>query len=435
MKNLTTTFEKAGEIKFGGVSTRADVMSAIEDVVRKSAKRSIRVGFRTLSGGGTTGGEMIGIETLNTISAMRSKSALLKRGAKLITGATSDVIYPEVGGLNASWKAKSSACGQSQPNSKSKTLTPHRLTLQFQVDYSLFSQVSNLKDILSDEIGSAFAEALDSAGISGSGTESPVGILNTPGVGQVTLGPAGISWGKVCEMVSTIDTKNYESDSCSWLLNPDVFELALNTRKAEGLGYIVDDKKIAGYDVVVSNNVGSSNRLIFGDARKTVFVLFGDGYDITFDPFTRIEYGEVVVTAQVLADFAVLEPKAFVVTSDTATPVVIDFTDTLPEGITLVATWAPVDTFDPTSQKVWRFGSSGDIVVTNKTRLIFKSFPNVQGIGYIWDNTNTSAPVSISAMHLSTGGFVDLNPGTYRCTRVFQARWGYPNFSQYQILG
>lgn len=312
------------EVRTGGVASDNAIRSAIADVVAQKGARSLKLGFgkRTFDGSATAGKEMIGLQMQETVPSLKAKSVLLGLGAKLITGATSNIRYPRItGAAAAAWKAKGAAAGGSAPVTGSAELAPKRLTITFILDKALLAQVPDMDMVLRDEINAALAAGLDKAGILGAGTDEPVGILSTAGVGEVTFGNDGITWAKVCEFLGAIETANYDAASCGWFLNPPVMAKAMSTQKAEGLGFILENKQIAGYATKISNNVGASNKVIFGDAAQTVFALFGDGYDVTMDPFTLAGYGEIVVTAQVLADFAVLQPGAFAVSTDAATPV------------------------------------------------------------------------------------------------------------------
>lgn len=325
LENTSERSAPAGsiEVKTGGVASDNAVRSAIQDVVASKGARSLKLGFgkRTFDGSTNAGGEMIGLQMQETIPSLKAKSVLLGLGAKLITGATSNIRYPRItGALAASWKAKGAAAGASAPVTGSAELAPKRLTITFNLDKALLAQVPDMDMILREEINAALAAGLDKAGIIGAGTDEPTGILGTSGVGGVTFGVGGITWAKVCEFLGAVETQNYDAASCGWFVNPATMAKAMSTLKAEGVGgYIMENRQIAGYTTKVSNNVGASNKVVFGDAAQTVFALFGDGYDVTMDPFTRAGYGEIVVTAQVLADFAVLQPGAFAVSTDAAT--------------------------------------------------------------------------------------------------------------------
>ena len=323
LENIRDNSAAAGnvtEVKTGNNASRAQIASAIKDVVSDKGSRSLKVGFRTFDASATKGSEMIGVEVKQTIDILRAKSALLGAGAQLLTGLRSNVRYPRItGAAAAAWAAKGAAAGGTAPATGSVELSPKRLAITFNVDKQFLAQVANAEAWLENQLDLALAHGLDQAGIDGDGDLEPTGILGTDGIGEVTFGEAGIVWSKVTEFLGTIATGNYDFETCKWVISPTTMARAMSVQKAAGLGFIMEGGSIAGYGAKVTTKI-AGNKTLFGDAAQSVFAIFGDGYDITLDPYTRAAYGEIVVTGQVLADFAVLQPAAFAVSTDSAVP-------------------------------------------------------------------------------------------------------------------
>lgn len=285
-------------------------------------QRSLKINFRAsaIDGSATKGGEMISTEVKPTIDALRAKSVLLGAGAQLLTGLTGNISYPRTAtAAAAAWAAKGAAVAGTAPATGSFPLTPKRLGLSFTVDKAFFVQVPDADMWLENQLNAALALGLDKAGLSGAGGDAPEGILSADGVAEITFAAGGISWAKVTEALGAIETANYDVNSCKWIVSPTTMAKAMNTQIAANLPMIMGlDRSIAGFGSKISTQVGDGDKIVFGDAAQTVFGLWGDGYDITLDPFTRAAYNEIVVTAQVLADFGVLQPGAFVRSTNSA---------------------------------------------------------------------------------------------------------------------
>ncbi len=283
-------------------------------------KTALKINFRAaaIDGSATKGGEMISTDVQATLPALRAQSIFLGAGAKILTGLSSNLSYPRtISNAKAAKAAKGAALTGTAPATGSIPLSPKRLGLTFNVDKSFFVQVQDADTWLEEQLNLALAQGLDSWAISGSGEDEPLGLLDR--VGEVEFGEDGINWDKTTEFLGKVALANYDFKSCRYLINPLTMAKAMATVKAAGQGgFILENDKMAGYTTAVSNQMGDSNRVIFGDVAQTVFGLWGNGYDIILDPFSRAEFNEIKVTAQVLADFGVLQPGAFAVSKDSA---------------------------------------------------------------------------------------------------------------------
>jgi HK97 family phage major capsid protein len=300
--------------------SRKLALDAVDGAVHNRAITSFNVAFRdatpTIDGSTGLGGEMIPIETMGIVEALQAKSVLLGKGAQVITGAHATIKYPrQTSNFVAGSATKGNALPQSAIATDDVTLNPNRLGFWYDLDKSLLAQVPNVDTWLERKSLEALALKLDNVGINGDATTGIVGLAETQGIGQVTFGNAGLIWSKVTEFFGKVSLANYDYKTCAWALNPLGMAKAMSTQIAATLPMILGpDGKIGGFGAMISNQVG--DRVVFGDVSQLVFAIFGDGYSITLDPFTQAPLGKIRVTVDVQADFGVLQPKAFAVSTD-----------------------------------------------------------------------------------------------------------------------
>ncbi len=301
---------------------RSQKREALQATLRSAGTEKVaaKINFRAaaIDGSATKGGEMIQTDVQATLPALRAKSIFLGAGAKILTGLQGNLLYPRtVANAKAAKAAKGAAVTGTAPVTGSIPLAPKRLGLTFNVDKSFFVQVQDADLWLEDQLNGALALGLDSWAIAGTGEDEPEGLLKR--VGEVQFGATGLNWDKTTEFLGKVALANYDFNSCRYLINPLTMAKAMSTVKAAGQGgFILENGKMAGYTTAVSNQMGETNRVIFGDVAQTVFALWGDGYEIILDPISRAEYNEIKVVAHVMADFGVLQPGAFAVSKDGA---------------------------------------------------------------------------------------------------------------------
>jgi len=76
--------------------------------------------------------------------------------------------------------------------------------------------------------------------------------------------------------------------------------------------FICEDNRINDYEARVSGCISDSN-IYFGDFSKLLVANFGNGLEITIDPYTEARSGNIVVVGSYLADAAILHADAFAI--------------------------------------------------------------------------------------------------------------------------
>jgi HK97 family phage major capsid protein len=292
-------------------------------------KRDILTGTATNT---AKGGNLVATDLLagSFIDVLRAKMVTAQLGATYLTGLQGNVAIPKkTGPSTAAWVAENAAPAESTnvPSFGQVTLSPK--TLSGFVDFSrrLMLQSSlDIETLIRNDLASTIAVAMDSAAISGSGTNRPTGVLNTSGIGSVTLATNGAAptWQMVVDLVREVEIDNVDATSAGFLTNAQVkSRLARTPRQTSGVegNFILQPpfSDLYGYPLTVSQQVPSN--LTKGTGTHLSAMIFGvwsdlligqwSGIDLMVDPYTGSSAATVRVTAFHDCDFAVRYPESF----------------------------------------------------------------------------------------------------------------------------
>ena len=185
----------------------------------------------------------------------------------------------------------------------------------------------DVEAMVRNDLASSIAVAMDGAAVAGSGTNKPTGVLNTSGIGSVTLGTNGgaPTWAMVTNLVKEVEIDNALNGAAAFLTNGQVKAKMANTpRQASGVegNFILgaDLANLFGYPLVVSQQVpsnlskgsasGSLSAMIFG-VWSDLLVGQWSGIDLMADPYTGSKEGTVRIVAFHDCDFAVRHVESF----------------------------------------------------------------------------------------------------------------------------
>ena len=264
---------------------------------------------------------------------LKEKLVVSQLGATVLTDLVGTLPVITSSQITANWAGEGDSAAVSKANYAKATMTPHRNTVKMAVSKDLLRQTSyDVEADLLDKMTSAHANLIEAAAIAGTGTSNqPKGILNTTGIGSVEIGTNGgaITWNKVVELESTINSKNANKGSLGYLTNSKVFGNLKTTLKAANSGrFIVEDVNpgvMNGYKVDWSNLVpsdltkgtasGKCSALIFGNWQDLYIGSWG-GVDIVIDPLTKAGEAEILLYLNSWDDCLVAEPKSFAAIKD-----------------------------------------------------------------------------------------------------------------------
>jgi HK97 family phage major capsid protein len=263
------------------------------------------------------------------VDVLRNKLVMSSLGVTFLSGLTGDIDMPR--------KATAAAIGtvteigsatESNPTTAKTTLSPKRQTSYVEVSkQALIQSALSLENMIRDDLLSGVAVQIESQVINGTGTAPQMtGIRYTSGIGTVAAGANGgtVTWGNVVGLESACANSNAEPDRLAgYLTNTKQRGNLKQVQKGTNLPFIWDNgaQPVNGYRAAISNNVPSnltkgtsttvcSAAFFSADWSMGVVGLFG-APDVTVDPYTKADTGQVKITLNQFADFGIRQPAAF----------------------------------------------------------------------------------------------------------------------------
>lgn len=292
----------------------------------------------TLLPAGGPGGNLISTDYLGDQYIDRLRAALVIRrlGARVLSGLVGNVTIPQLSVSSTSgWVAENAALSFSDFEHDPVTLAPKHVGCITEFSRNLLLQTSpDVEDLLRSDFAKQLAEAIDKAAIKGGGSNEPVGILATSGIGSVSLGtPDGgqITWAGVISLISEVEIDN--AIGSAFLTNPKAVKKMRSVAKVSSTDSVMiqeSPNELAGYPLVSTNNVPSN--LVEGSSGATlsaiIFGNFGDlllGYwselDVLVNPYETTAYtkGNVQVRGMATCDVKLRHPESFAAIQDMIT--------------------------------------------------------------------------------------------------------------------
>ena len=293
------------------------------DVLKRDLTTSIATGT-------SKAGNLVATDLLagSFIDVLRNKMVLNTLGATFLTGLQGNVAIPRKSSSATSyWVGENSAPTEGNLTFDQVTMSPK--TLAAYVDYSrrLMLQSSlDVETMVRNDLAASIAIAMDAAAIAGSGSNRPTGILNTSGIGSVTLATNGgaPTWAMVTNLVKEVEIDNALTGAAAFLTNGQVKAKLSNTPKqtsgVEGNFLLGPDvNSIYGYPLVVSQQIpGNLSKGSGSNLSAMIFGVWSDlligqwsGIDLMADPYTGSNAGTVRIVAFHDCDFAVRHVESF----------------------------------------------------------------------------------------------------------------------------
>lgn len=280
---------------------------------------------------GGYGGTTVATELGAPIDYLRPQPVLESLGAVFLTGLVGNLSFPKNnGGISAVWKGEVDTVDTTKDAWGEVEMTPKRLTVRVPISLQNLMQSSfDMEQYTMKTIRDVIANAIDKAGINGSGTGEPIGILNASGTNSVAMGTNGAapSWASVVALETPVFVENANSSKMNYLSNPKVRgKFKVTPQESGQASYLMaSDGTVNGYPMSVSNHVPSNltkgtstsvcSAAIFGDFSQLVIGQWGF-MDLTVDDKSRKKDGYIEIIANVFVDVLVKQPKAFTVVKD-----------------------------------------------------------------------------------------------------------------------
>lgn len=274
------------------------------------------------------GGYTVDEDTTGFIETLKNSMSTVKAGAKMMAGLTGDVAIPrQASDSTATWRTEGGVATQSDPTFESVTMTPHRLTAFTVYSMQLLRQSTlDIDKIVSDSLYYSIANALETAGLEGSGTSQvPAGILNA-GVNDATHGstsPTVANWTNIVNMEKMIAVDNALAAKMAFIMKTTAAAKLKVTPKVSSTDsvHIWENDPLLGGTVngypAYTTNVYTDDTVIFGDWTQLMYGQWG-GLDLLVNPYSRDTYAEVRVVIAGYFDVALRHPEAFARIDDLA---------------------------------------------------------------------------------------------------------------------
>jgi HK97 family phage major capsid protein len=265
---------------------------------------------------------------------LRNNLVMARLGARVLSGLSGNIDIPRK--TTASTIGTTSEVGsasETNPVTAKVTLSPKRATAYVEVSkQALLQSGMSLEAMIRDDLLQGVAVHVESQCLNGVGsTNQMTGIRNTASIGTVAAGTHGAApaWSHFVDLESACANSNAEPDRLAgYLVNTKTRGKLKQTQMGTNLPWIWQPgaQPLNGYRSEVSNNLPSNltkgtsttvcSAALFGsDWSMATIGLFG-APDITVDPYSKADTGQVKITLNQFADFGVRHPACFAKVED-----------------------------------------------------------------------------------------------------------------------
>lgn len=282
-----------------------------------------------------SGGALVAtdLRTQDFVELLRNKTVIKNLGATFLSGLEGNVAIPrQTTGASVGWVNENGVIAESSAQFDQLAMSPKTVGAFTDISRLLMLQGSmDPEAFVLNELATVIALELDRVAVYGTGTANmPKGIINTAGIGSVSIGANGgyANWQNVIDLETQVATQNAELGRLSYLTNPKVRGKLKATQKGVNLGFIYENGDIMnGYSVGVTNQIASNgvhgtgtglSTLIYGNFQDLVIGQWGN-LDIQVDPYTQATKGAVRITAFQDVDMVVRHAGSFAAITDIQT--------------------------------------------------------------------------------------------------------------------
>jgi HK97 family phage major capsid protein len=280
------------------------------------------------------GGALVGTDRLDAqfIDLIRNRSAFLNSGLTMLSGLEGNVEIPKKLSSSQYYFVGENA---DVPNSKLTfglvNMVPRTIGVRVPISRRMMLQSSpDIDNLVRLDMAESVALGMDSTIGYGTGSNGqPLGIINTTGIGSVTLtngktkpfpvslGGAPTSlvcgeWDNYVDLETELAIDNLDDGSMRYIMNSVVKGALKQTLRASAAGsdYIMTDAgQVNGYPVTVSNQM-QLNDVLFGNFADCVVGMWS-GLDLIVDSFTQAASGQTILNVHQDFDVAVRRPQSF----------------------------------------------------------------------------------------------------------------------------
>ena len=278
------------------------------------------------------GGALVGTNRLDAqfIDLIRNRSAFLNSGLTMLSGLEGNVEIPKkLGSSQFYFVGENADVTNSKLTFGLVNMVPRTIGVRVPISRRMMIQASpDVENLVRLDMAESVALGMDTSIGYGTGSNGqPLGIINTSGIGSVTLGggsskvfPANVGggthdcgdWADYVDLETALAANNLDAGSMRYIMNSVVKGALKQTLRASAAGsdYIMTDAgEVNDYPVVVSNQM-QTNDVLFGNFAYCVVGMWS-GLDVVIDPYTQSASGQVILTVHQDFDVAVRRPQSF----------------------------------------------------------------------------------------------------------------------------
>lgn len=288
-----------------------------------------------------TGGFTVETELMEQefIEILRNQAMVMRLGARMFSGLVGNVDIPgQATAATSYWVGEGNEITQSEGTFRQIPLRMKTVGALSRYTRDIMMQSSiDIEMFIRGDFAEITALAIDTAAIEGTGLNNqPRGILNTSGIGSISLGTNGghPSWGSIVGLIREISVNNAMIGGTAWLTNPHVLSKLMTTPIQSGGtegNFILKEpgNTLCGFPFYMTNQIpadltkGTGTNLsavILGNWNQLIVGEWGV-FEVLANPFSDRVFpsGSVEVRCMHSVDVAIRHPQSFAVITDMIT--------------------------------------------------------------------------------------------------------------------
>jgi HK97 family phage major capsid protein len=264
------------------------------------------------AGGSSNGANIVETSLGSFIDLLRNRMVMAQAGATILSGLRGNLALPKANvGATAYWVAEGVAPTASDPKMTQVTFTPKTVGTYVDATRQLVLQGSlDVEAYLRNELVKSLSVELDRVGLYGNTSlGEPKGIVFATGLNTVDIPASAPTYANVWAMITSVESDNALEGSLKFVSSPTIRGALATTAQLTNGVAILNNGQVAGYDLISSNQVTSTD-LFFGDFSSAIYALWG-GLDVVVDTAALATSGGIRVIALQSADFNVKHGQSF----------------------------------------------------------------------------------------------------------------------------
>lgn len=255
----------------------------------------------TVTGEGGVRDSVIETEYKNFIEPLYSESIIAKMGCTIYQGMPqADIKIPIMTAANAGFVDEIGSAMETKNGFDYILLQPHRFSCVYPISKQLLAQDTlNVEDLIYKNLYKTIASKIQKVflGNEASSATQPAGIFN--GVTATNIS----SYEELCDAEAKVDDSNVGLDGLKYIMSNKAKAVVRGMiRGTNNTGMVWEHNEIDGAPVLANSDIAGQG-YAFGDFSKIYFATFGDGVELTIDPFTLSHLGQVRIIANMYVDW------------------------------------------------------------------------------------------------------------------------------------